>query len=303
MSDLSNPTGRVLDVIKLLASQPNEDFSLADIAQQTGMSKASAHRVLLTMTAADFLARHPRRRTYSLGMGLLAVGQASLERYRGVEAAKIEMARMSAELGVQCSATALIGRDLIILACDGLPKSHAGFNRVGERRPMIPPMGLCHVAWGRAALVEPYLAFAKQHMRADAYAWLLEALPLIRQRGYAMATASWHRLGSAVVVPAAAQRDSAHWATVCELVAELNRDEIQLAAPGDGDIRQIGQIAAPVFAPDASMAFQLVLSGLPATLTARKLERCIERLLAAAVAVTDQMNGSVPAGRDAVAAR
>src|SRR3546814_16297988 len=83
MSDLSHPTSRVLDVITFLAGHPTEEFSLADIAQQTAMSKASAHRVLLTLADADFLARHAKRKTSSLGMGLLAVGQASLEKYSG----------------------------------------------------------------------------------------------------------------------------------------------------------------------------------------------------------------------------
>jgi DNA-binding IclR family transcriptional regulator len=52
-----------------------------------------------------------------------------------------------------------------------------------------------------------------------------------------------------------------------------------------------------VFSPDAAVAFQLVLSGLPSTLTPRKLERYVEKLLATAASVTNQMNGCVPALR------
>ena len=92
MSDLSNPTSRVLDVITLLAAQPTEEFSLAEIARQLSMSKASAHRLLLTMAETDFLARNDKHKTYSLGMGLLAVGQAALQKYRGLDVARAEMA-------------------------------------------------------------------------------------------------------------------------------------------------------------------------------------------------------------------
>jgi DNA-binding IclR family transcriptional regulator len=297
MSDLSNPTGRVLDIITLLARHPGEDFSLADIAQQTGISKASAHRVLLTLADADFLARHARRKTYSLGMGLLAVGQAALERYPGLDIARSEMAQLSSELNIQCSATALVGGDLLILARDGKPQSHESLNRVGERRPLIPPMGMCHVAWGSDSVVEPYLAFAKQHMQAEVYAWLLQSLALIRRRGYALATWTWRKLGHASLLPAVRGREGAQWSTICELVGELNRDQVQLGELKDSDFRHIGQIAAPVFAPDSSVAFQLVLSGLPNTLTQRKLDRCIEKLLASAAAVTHRINGSVPAAR------
>src|SRR3546814_7734639 len=73
-------------------------------------------------------------------MGLLAVGQASLEKYRGLDVARAEMARLTAEFSLQCSATALIGGDLVILARAGMPQSHEGLSRVRERRLMIPPM-------------------------------------------------------------------------------------------------------------------------------------------------------------------
>src|SRR3546814_6351761 len=111
------------------------------------MRKWSAPRVLLALADAAFLARHAKRKTYSLGMGLLAVGQASLEKYRGLDVARAEMARLTAELSLQCSATALIGGDLVILARAGMPQSHEGLARVGERRLMIPPMeiGRAHV--------------------------------------------------------------------------------------------------------------------------------------------------------------
>jgi DNA-binding IclR family transcriptional regulator len=299
MSDLSNPTSRVLDIIKLLATHPTEDFSLADIAHHTGMSKASAYRILLTLADADYLARNAKRKTYSIGMGLVAVGQAALERYRGLDVARAEMTRLTAELSLQCSATALIGGDLLVLARVGMPQSHEGLNRVGERRPMIPPMGMCHVAWGGESVVQPYLTFAQQYLQPDVYAWLLDALALIRGRGYALAAndSTWRKLRQATVIPAGRSRDVAHWSMIHELVGKLTRDEIQLADPGAADIRPFAQIVAPVFSPDAAVAFQLVLSGLPSTLTPRKLERYVEKLLATAASVTNQMNGCVPALR------
>src|SRR3546814_17881143 len=79
----------------------------------------------------------------------------------------LPISRLTAELSLQCSATALIGGDLVILARAGMPQSHEGLARVGERRLMIPPMGMCHAAWAGASIVEPYLAFAKQHLKAD----------------------------------------------------------------------------------------------------------------------------------------
>src|SRR3546814_21140607 len=77
-------------------------------------------------------------------------------------------------------------------------------------------------------------------------------------------------------------------------IGELTRNEIQLAELDHIDVRRVGQIAAPVFTADASIAFQLVLSGLPSTLTLQKLQRYLEGLLVAAAAVTHPMHGVVP---------
>jgi DNA-binding IclR family transcriptional regulator len=296
MSDLSNPTSRVLDVITLLAAHPTEEFSLAEIARQLEMSKASAHRLLVTMADADFLARNDKYKTYSLGMGLLAVGQAALQKYPGLDLARSEMAKLSAELNVQCSATGVIGGDLLVLAREGTPQSHEGLNRVGERRLMIPPMGTCHIAWGEESIVAPYLALAAQYMSKDSYAWLHESLGLIRRRGYAVSSfgSATRKLRQATVVPVGRKREGPHWTMIGELMGELTRDEIQLASASDVDGAGIGRIVAPVFSSNGTVIFQLVLSGLPGSLTSRKLERYIERLSATAAAVTSQINGRVP---------
>ena len=299
MSDLSNPTSRVLDVITLLAAQPTEEFSLAEIARQLSMSKASAHRLLLTMAEADFLARNDKHKTYSLGMGLLAVGQAALQKYRGLDVARAEMAKLSIELNLQCSATGVIGGDLLVLAREGSPQSHEGLNRVGERRPLIPPMGACHIAWGEESVIGPYLELAAEYMSRESNTWLQEALGLVRRRGYSVSTSgpASRKLLQATVSPAGRHRDPAQWNIIRSTLGELTRSEIQLASLSEADGAGIGRIAAPVFSSNGTIIFQLVLSGLPSSQTPRRLERFVERLLATAAAVTTQINGREPVAR------
>jgi DNA-binding IclR family transcriptional regulator len=295
MADQSNPTLRVLNVINLLASCPAEEFSLAELARRLSMSKASAHRLLTTMADAGFLSRDPVKKTYGLGMSLIGVGQAALERHRGLDRARREMARLTMDLNVQCSASTLIGGDLVILAKEGVPRSHEGQTRVGERRPIIPPLGIGHIAWQGGAKAASYLAMASAHMRPDSYARLGEALELIRQRGYAMGAGSstWHRISDAAVLPIGQPRDDAYWAALFDLMGQLLPADIQLGdveeANGDAVV-----ISAPVFSVDGKLALQLVLSGLSATFSKPKIERCIERLCAAAALVTSELHGRVP---------
>jgi DNA-binding IclR family transcriptional regulator len=296
MTDESSPTRRVLDVINFMAVHPGEEFSLAEVARQLNLSRGSAHRLLTTMADSDFLARNEKKKTYSLGMSLIAVGQAALEKYRGLDLARREMARLTLELNVQCSATTVVGGELLILAKEGLPQSHSGLNRVGERRPMVPPMGICHIAWGTGEAVEKYLAMAAAYMSADGFAWLQKSLKLIRYRGYATGANGphWRELRQATVLPIGRSRDAPYWAAIVQLMQHLSAQEIQLASFDEVDSHGVAQVTVPVFSPQGSVALQLVLSGFPPNTTAKKMERCAERLCATATLLTSELNGRAP---------
>ncbi len=296
MADQSNPTRRVLDVINFLAAHPAEHFSLAEVARQVGLSKGSAHRLLTTMSDADFLSRDEKNKTYSLGMALLAVGQSALDKFRGLGIARREMVRLTQELNVQCSATALAGEDLLILAKEGVPQSHEDLNRVGERRPLIPPMGICHIAWGTGSVVTHYLALAAQHMSGSRFVWLQESLQLIRRRGFAMGGNGphWRVLRATTVLPIGRDRDTSYWAGIFDLIGQLTPNEIQLAGFDEIDVHGVAHLMAPVFSADGKVALQLVLSGFPPKLGAKKLERYAERLCATAASITSEMNGRMP---------
>jgi DNA-binding IclR family transcriptional regulator len=296
MTDQSNPTTRVLEIISFLAAHPGEEFSLAEVARQLGLSRGSAHRLLTTMADADFLARNEKKKTYSLGMALIAVGQAALEKYRGLELARRDMARLAIELNVQCTATALINGDLLILARQGLPQSHAGLNRVGERRPIVPPMGICYIAWGTGETLENYLSVAGAHMSEGSYSWLVESLKLIRSRGYAMCADGphWRALSQATVRAIGRPRDAAYWAAIFNVIQQLTRKEIQLASFDEIDSDGVAQVAMPIFSADGRVSLQLVLSGFPRNMTARKMDRYVEKLGSTAISITSELNGRMP---------
>ncbi|VWX53145.1 Transcriptional regulator [Novosphingobium sp. 9U] len=297
MPDPSNPTARVMDVLKFLAAHPTETFTLAEIARHVGLSNGSAHRLLTTMAAGQFLSRNEKHRTYSLGIALVAIGQAAIAKHQGIEIARRELARLAVDLRAQCSANCVAEGDIVVLVKEGSAQSHLGLTRVGERRPLVPPVGLCHIAWGSNALIEDYLGKAEPFMAAPLRDHLRAALPLIRERGYAICANGPGAAASrqALVMASDQVRDAAYWARVHALVGELSADEIQLidfaAAEGPG----ISYIAAPVFSPAATVAFQLVATGFPTDMNVREIEACARRLCATAAIVTAEMHGRVPA--------
>ncbi len=296
MPEISNPTSRVIGVLNFLAAHPTETFTLAEIARHVGLSNGSAHRVLTTMAGAHFLSRNEKHRTYSLGMAMVAIGQAAVEKHRGIEIARREIARLAVELNVQCSANAVVDDEVLVLIKEGKPQSHLGLTRVGERRPLIPPVGLCHVAWGGEAAIQSYIGKASHHLSDKVRCHLVSAFPLIRRRGYAIAVngPGTGKSRQATVLPVDQVRDQAYWSSVFDLVGHLSPNEMQLFDLGAAGADGISYIAAPVFSPAGTVSLQLVLSGMPSNLNARQIEQYAERLCATAALVTDKIHGRRP---------
>lgn len=296
MSDASNPTSRVLDVINFLAAHPIEAFTLAEIARQVGLSNGSAHRILTTMADAGFLSRNEKHKTYSLGIALVAVGEAAVAKHHGIEVARREVARLAVELNVLLSVTALADEDLLLVAKEGSPQSHKGLNRVGERQPMVPPVGLCHIAWSDEQIIKTYIAKASAYMSEPMRKHLLEAFPLIRQRGYSIAAygPAMRKLREIMILPIGQIRDEAYWSSVFELTGELSAGELQLINLEDAAVNGISYISAPVFSPQGTVAFELVINGMPNYLSVKQVEHYAERLCATAAIITSETRGRAP---------
>jgi DNA-binding IclR family transcriptional regulator len=294
--EVSNPTGRVIDVLNFLAAHPTEAFTLAEMAKHLQLSNGSAHRVLTTMTRSQFLSRNEKHKTYSLGAALVAIGQAAVEKHRGIEVARRELTRLSVELNVQCSANVVVDGDLLVLVREGMPQSHLGLTRVGERRPFAPPWGICHVAWDGEDAIQHYLAKASTHLSKAGRTHLRGAFPLIRRRGYAMAargprTRDDHPTS---VLPAGQVRDETYWSAVFKRLGQLSLKELQLVNVSEVGSDGIGYVSAPVFSPTGTVSLQLVISGLPKLLSATKIERFAERLCATAALITSETHGRRP---------
>jgi DNA-binding IclR family transcriptional regulator len=296
VSDTSNPTSRVLDVINFLASHPTETFTLAEIARQVGLSNGSAHRILTTMAEADFLSRNEKHKTYSLGIALVAAGEAAIAKHQGIEIARREVARLAVELNALLSVTAIANTDLLLVAKEGSPQSHKGLNRVGERQPMVPPVGLCHIAWSNEQTIHAYVEKASPYMSESMRAHLLDAFPIIRRRGYSIAAfgPNIRKLREIMIVPVGQIRDDAYWSSVFELTGQLSAGELQLLNLDDAATDGISYISAPVFSPQGNVAFELVINGMPNYLSVKEIEQYAEKLCATAAIITSETRGRAP---------
>lgn len=294
--DTAGPNSRVIGVINFLAAHPTEAFTLSEIARSVGLSKGSAHRVLTTLSDARFLARHPKHKTYSLGLALVAVGQAALEKHRGIDVARREMARLTQELKAQCVATIIVEGDRLVLAKAGRPQTHHELNRVGERHPIISPIGLSSVAWSGEAAIRAFIERAPVPLEAAMLRHIEVAFPIVRRRGYAVAANGpvLTSLRQATIQPAVLPRDDTYWKAIHDRIAALSLHEVQLLDLSHAWTLGICYISAPVFSSSGAVEIELTLSGLPADQRPSEIERYAERLRAAAAIVTNEIHGRMP---------
>jgi DNA-binding IclR family transcriptional regulator len=288
--------GRVVEVMNFLAAHPTESFTLSELAARLGFSIGSAHRLLTTLAEARYLSRHPKHKTYSLGMALVAIGQAALAQHRDIDVARREMVRLASELKVHCHACAVVEDELLFLASEGVPQSYEPINRVGDRRPYMPPLGMVHAAWAEPDEQEDYVARAPAALSEAARAHLARSLEVVRQRGYAMSGSgpAFRALRQFTVAPVGYQKDEAYWAGLRQLIADLSAREIQLLDLDDAGRDGVSFITAPVFSPTGQVSLELSLGGLPPNLKRSALQNYVERLRAAAAVVTSETHGRGP---------
>lgn len=296
MAEGTGPNGRVVEVMNFLAAHPTESFTLSELAARLGLSIGSAHRLLTTLAEARYLSRHPRHKTYSLGMALVAIGQAALAQHRDIEIAQREMAQLSRELKVDCHACAVVGDELLLLACERTPQSIEPPNRVGDRRPFIPPLGMVHAAWADPEDQEDYVARAPAALSDGVRAHIARSLQIIRRRGYSMSESgpAFRALHHFTVAPVGPQPAEAYWAGLRQLIADLSEREMQLLDFDDAQTNGVSFITAPVFSPAGQVSLELTLGGLPPKMSRDDFERYVARLRAAAEVVTRETHGRLP---------
>lgn len=300
LPDGSGSNGRVIGVMNFLAQHPTESFTLSEIASQLGLSNGSAHRVLTALADSRYLSRHPKHKTYSLGMALVALGQAALAQHRNVDVAKREIAKLATDLTGQFMVSTVANQELLVLACEGAPHTAEPPNRIGERRPFIPPLGMGHVAWADAVVQANYIARAPAALTLAARNRVGQSLEIMRQRGYGIAGSGTaiRALRTLTHLPVGMHATESFWSGLRQLLSDLSEREIQLLDLDEAGLDGVAYITAPVFSPAGEVVLELSVSGLPIHLSRVELDYHIARLCAAAAAVTVETHGRPPATLD-----
>ena len=253
---------RALEILELLADHPQVLLGLSEIARTLAMNKASCHATLTLLADRGYLIRHADK-TYSLGPAILPLANSFLHDQDALPQARVEMAAVSRELNLDCMASCIVDNEIVILAHTSSPGSFGINMRVGARFPLVPPVGTVFLAWATRERVRQWLAGVGGGATAAERERLLDALAVVRDRGYSVAIGS-----------ANADRERPH-----------DVDDYLLFEVRENQRLPVAHIAAPVFDPEGTVRLAITVVAFHDQLTSQDLPVVANRLVAATTRV------------------
>ena len=164
---------------------------LKDIAEQTGLDKASILRVMETLIDQGYVIRHDEQKTYSLGDQAILLGVAMQHRLPLVHLARPQMMRLAADSGDTALLVQRTGAESVCIDREfgGYP-IRANYLEVGTRRPLgVSSGGLALLAWLPDAEIEAALDINRKRLEQTypriSRTFILEEVQKSREQGYA----------------------------------------------------------------------------------------------------------------------
>ncbi|OCB59034.1 transcriptional regulator [Mycobacterium vulneris] len=274
----SAPTGRVLDVIELLAGSGDKRLRFSDIVGALDLTQATTHAILKTLCDRGWLIRDPADKTFALGPALAVVAARTEASRPLAHAARIAAQELSEQLGFAASVVERAGTELVITAFEGAGPGGPPTDRIRY----APPFGVAFAAWDSPAEQRAWIDRAPTASAALTER-LVEVLAQTRDRGFDVDWTTPDLTRAAQVVgalPSDGLPDHVRDITD-QLLAEFTTMGLAPADDAARTSQPVATIAAPVF--DAQGGVALILSVHPLrAMTSRQVEAAGQRVRRAA---------------------
>lgn len=287
---------------ELLAEDPRTGRSLADIARHLGVAKATCYPMVVALTEAGWLIRHPSRKTYQLGPALVPIGRAADDAADIVDLARSAMHRLADHAQLACVGFLPSGDDLVvadIVQPIGGRRGTLGL-RQGDKVLLSPPLGAGLAAWFPPERRDEWYALGARELDVDGdtlRARYEPILTLARERGFAVECLLQQERSLADAVsalrgPGTGGRRSAF--ALREARSLLSAEVAIGSVDADQSYRPIS-INSTVFGPSGEPVMVLCLVDAPAPVPGRTVLSLGEAVRAAAAEVTAAAHGRTPA--------
>lgn len=194
-------------IMKLLSRYRHKSCSLKEISDLTQVNKTSCLRILRTLEREDFVKYDSKRKEYSLGPYLIALGSRALELNPMVAAAAAELAAVAAEVGLTTVLIRRISQDrAIYLASEHPPGNHPKISiSIGQHVPLTGvSFGWCFLAYDSEADWQHFTDAGLVPYTPDSIvdpSTFAATLRAVRQAGYTVSHGSLTSGLSAVAAP------------------------------------------------------------------------------------------------------
>ncbi len=279
MSRPALAANRAVAILNFLAAHPTDSFTLSDLASRLEINLASMHALLASLLDAGYVTRHPRLRTFTLGPTVVALGTAALEAQPVIDMARDAARDLARGTGLEVTLTAPAGDHIVFLVRAGDPSPRGVSALVGQRVPLLPPVGSVFVAWGDA---NGWLSRARNPASLEA------VLAAVRHRGFSVGLDAPARRGLNVALHDLSLhptqddlRDSLN-----SYVTDLETGTYQPAEISPSLLYDVSHIAAPIFGSDGQVVLALTLIGFEASLRGRSVIAYGEQVRDAGLVVT-----------------
>lgn len=285
---------RALAVLDWIVGHPGEAFTLSELSRALDINIPSLMSVLQSLSDASYLTRHPARKTYEAGPALLAIGMAVSAHHPSLGILDQELTALARSVESECFAAVVVGRQTVVVADAGRPGSRALPVRVGDRFPVMAPVGHVFMAWAAPDEVEDWIARAEGPGVTLDRARIARELHTARERGYMIARyedVAAHPPGVLEVLTESPQ-DTRRSERVRAAMATFGKGW-EMIAPEPGRRYDVSNVSAPVFNAQGKVIMTVVINGFSQIEGSDLLSR-IERLLQTTRLLTKQGGGREP---------
>jgi DNA-binding IclR family transcriptional regulator len=282
----SPPTERVVAIVRLLGSQPTRAFSLAEIARELGISRATGHAILATLAAHHWVVRDSATAAYSWGPGIAALAKPEGDRiFHGI------LRQLAKSTAAQVFLARRDGSTLIVVDSVGESAFGMRIDR-GLRMPLVAPFGRDYVAWSAPSLQRAWLQGIGKPSTALSRR-ITAVISEIRERGYTVERLSreYLQVYTALRALGGDGEPGAIAARLARAFADLTVIDVLRAELTEKSMHSIATISAPIFDEDGVVGMSI--SAAPFTeLAAAEVERLGEQVCAAARRIESQRASS-----------
>ncbi|MFZ1178268.1 MAG: helix-turn-helix domain-containing protein [Mycobacterium sp.] len=282
----SPPTERVVAIMRLLASQPARAFSLAEIARELGISRATGHAILTTLAAHHWVVRDIATAAYSCGPGIAALAKPASDRiFHGI------LQELAESTATQVFLARRDANTVVVVDSAGESASGMRVDR-GLRLPLVAPFGRDYVAYSAASSQRAWLEGIGKPSTALTRR-ITAVINEIRERGYAVERLSreYVQVYTALLALGGDGEPDAITARLARAFADLTVIDVLHAELTESSTHSIATISAPILDEDGVVSMSI--SAAPfADLAAVRVENLGRQVRAAARRIEAYIAGS-----------